>query len=176
MSTVTGSVGRVRNAAQSQRCRSPVSVVTVSSHSPRSMRGVGPADRTGKSSTRYCPGGSAALGTLRLPLNPGDTVAIVVLLACPPGRMLAHRSTRNTCHTTPRVPPPTRASQPDLDLEPGILQVEVTLDAVRNLVADRALVAQHDLAPLCLKQLADQPLVGQRAIRRAPEVASARTE
>jgi hypothetical protein len=52
-----------------------------------------------------------------------------------------------------------------LDLEPGVLQVEVPLDAVHHLVADLALVAkQHDLAALGLQQLADQPLVGQRAI------------
>jgi hypothetical protein len=39
------------------------------------MLGVGPADRTGKSTTRYWPGGSAALGRRR-PLNPRDTVLI----------------------------------------------------------------------------------------------------
>jgi hypothetical protein len=46
-----------------------------SSQSSRSMLGVGPADRTGKSSTRYWPGGSSTLG--RRPLNPRDTVLIV---------------------------------------------------------------------------------------------------
>src|SRR5215218_8600239 len=45
-----------------------------------SMSGVGPADRTGKSSTKYWPGGSSALGFRRrpLPLNPGGTVPIVL--------------------------------------------------------------------------------------------------
>src|SRR5512132_3260773 len=56
----------------------------VNSQSCRSMSGVGPADRTGKSSTRYWPGGSSALGRSR-PLKPRDTVLIVVLLplVCP---------------------------------------------------------------------------------------------
>jgi len=45
-----------------------------------------------------------------------------------------------------------------LDLERGVPQVEVALDAVHNLVADLALAAeQHDLAALGLQQLADQP-------------------
>jgi hypothetical protein len=50
------------------------------------------------------------------------------------------------------------AKQSSLDLEPGVLQVEVALDVVHDLVADLALVAeQHDLAALGLQQLADQP-------------------
>src|SRR5215216_857725 len=78
MSTVIGSLGRLRKAAQSQRCWSPVSLEMVNSHSARSMSGVGPADRTGKSSTRYWPGGSPALGRRRFPLNPRETVPIVL--------------------------------------------------------------------------------------------------
>jgi hypothetical protein len=42
-----------------------------------------------------------------------------------------------------------RAKKSSLDLEPSVLQVEVALDAVHDLVADLALVAeQHDLAAL----------------------------
>src|SRR5437867_3469114 len=77
MSTVGDSVGSARKASQLQLCRSPVSLVTVNSHLSRSTRGVGPADSTGKSSTRYCPGGRLAVEGPRLPLNPGDTLPIV---------------------------------------------------------------------------------------------------
>ena len=72
---MTGSLGRARKPAQSQRRCSSVSLVMVSSQSSSSMLGVGPADRTGKSSTRYWPGGRSALGRRR-PLNPRDTVLI----------------------------------------------------------------------------------------------------
>src|SRR5436190_24384045 len=76
MSTVTCSLGRARKPSQSQRRCSSVSLVMVNSQSARSMPGVGPADRTGKSSTRYWPGGSSAPGRRR-PRNPRDTVLIV---------------------------------------------------------------------------------------------------
>ena len=79
-STVTFSLGRAWKPFQSQRRCSPVSLAMVNSQSSRSMLGVGPADRTGKSSTRYWPGGSSTLGRRR-PLNPRDTVLIVVLLS-----------------------------------------------------------------------------------------------
>src|SRR5258708_11757121 len=43
-------------------------------HGPRDTRGVGPADRTGKSPTTCCPGGTRELDTLsrRRPLNPRE--------------------------------------------------------------------------------------------------------
>src|SRR5215211_34902 len=82
MSTVIGSLGSARKAFQSQRCWSPVSLVMVNSQSSRSMVGVGPADRTGKSSTRYWPGGSSTLGRRR-PLNPRDTVPISLTPSAP---------------------------------------------------------------------------------------------
>src|SRR5215207_11110200 len=52
-----------------------------------------------------------------------------------------------------------------LDLQPGVLQVELALDPVHDVVADRPLVAEPDdgLA-LGLQQLADQALVGQGAV------------
>src|SRR5512132_4096185 len=67
----------LRKPSQSQRRCSSVSLVMTSSQSARSMLGVGPADRTGKSWTRYWPGGSSTLGRRR-PRNPRDTVPIVV--------------------------------------------------------------------------------------------------
>jgi hypothetical protein len=39
------------------------------------MCGVGPADSTGKSRVRYCPGGSS-VPLRRRPANPGDTIPI----------------------------------------------------------------------------------------------------
>src|SRR5262245_34839717 len=40
------------------------------------MRGVGPADKTGKLVVRYCPGGNSASPALRLPENPREIIAI----------------------------------------------------------------------------------------------------
>ena len=52
-----------------------------------------------------------------------------------------------------------------LDLEAGVLEVEVSLDAVHHIVADHALVAElDDGAALGLEQLAHQPLVGKGAV------------
>src|SRR5215210_3377518 len=51
-----------------------------------------------------------------------------------------------------------------LDLEPGVLKVEVSLDPVHHVVADRARVAElDDGVSLGLEQLAHQPLPGARA-------------
>src|SRR3954464_6194672 len=56
---------------------------------------------------------------------------------------------------------PARAS----DLEPLVLEVELALDAVHDVVGDRAVVAQgDDRPPLGLEHLADEPLVGGRAV------------
>src|SRR5215218_1817633 len=54
---------------------------------------------------------------------------------------------------------------PVIDLEPGVLKVEVSLDPVHHVVADRALVAElDDGVSLGLEQLAHQPLPGARAV------------
>src|SRR5215468_8469991 len=80
MSTVTSCCGRARNSAQFQVCRCPLSVVTKNSHWSRSTRGVGPAESTGKSLVRYCPGGRS--GTcLPLPRNPRVTTPMPLTLA-----------------------------------------------------------------------------------------------
>src|SRR5215207_2013795 len=108
MSTVTDSAGKAISSDQLHRWLSPSSVVTVNSQASSGMRGVGPAERTGKSLVRYWPGGSCRLvSRLRLwkPLltvliapsfkdQPGihlRVVAIVVSLALPePKQWLAH--------------------------------------------------------------------------------------
>src|SRR4051795_9844141 len=70
---------------------------------------------------------------------------------------------------------PARAS----DLEPLVLEVELALDAVHDVVGDRAVVAQpDDRAPLRLEHLADEALVGGRAVLVAVvlDLAGARLE
>src|SRR5215218_10478379 len=52
-----------------------------------------------------------------------------------------------------------------LDLEPGVLKVEVALDSVHHVVADRTLVAElDDGVALGVEQLAHQPLLGPRPV------------
>src|SRR5437588_10863055 len=74
MSTVTFSLGRRLNSSQVQRRGSSTSPSMEKVHCARSARGVGPAESTGKPSTRYCPGGSRELaaGSRRLPLKPRE--------------------------------------------------------------------------------------------------------
>src|SRR5215813_2679814 len=86
MSTVGSSAGSAWKAVQSQRWTCPVSVVIRSSHLPVSTRGVGPADSTGKSVTRYCPGGSFSPVAPRRPEKPGDTMPMVGPLHYRPAR------------------------------------------------------------------------------------------
>ena len=48
------------------------------SQDARSMRGVGPAERTGNPSSRYCPGGTALVGSGRR--RPKNLLFIKVLI------------------------------------------------------------------------------------------------
>ena len=59
----------------------------VNSQRSRDMCGVGPADNTGKSVVRYCPGGSLASAALRRPVKPREMIAI-----CTPDQRTQHRS------------------------------------------------------------------------------------
>src|SRR4051794_35762181 len=70
MSTVTSSVGSAVSSVHDQVCSSPDSARTVNAHRSSGTWGVGPADSTGKSSVRYCPGGSRPSSSLRRPWNP----------------------------------------------------------------------------------------------------------
>src|SRR3954453_4822640 len=75
ISTVTVSVGSVRNSAQFQRCGDLMSPVTARSHFSSGVCGVGPAESTGKSVVRYCPGGNRparAGSSCRRPRNPRE--------------------------------------------------------------------------------------------------------
>src|SRR5262245_37098853 len=56
-----------------------IPVTTVNSHWSNGTRGVGPADKTGKSVVTYCPGGSFSSSTLRRPEKPREMIVIVIL-------------------------------------------------------------------------------------------------
>src|SRR5207247_3903688 len=75
MSFVTVSVGRAWNSFQVQRLGSSISPSMENVHWSTSTRGVGPADRTGKSVTTYCLGGTRELDAVagRFPVNPRKT-------------------------------------------------------------------------------------------------------
>src|SRR5260370_34854359 len=74
MSVVTSSAGSLRNSSQVHFLGWAISPSTTNVHSESATRGVGPADRTGKSFTTYCPGGTRELlaVSLRLPRNPRE--------------------------------------------------------------------------------------------------------
>src|SRR6266849_5518270 len=61
MSLVTSSAGSARNSSQVHFLGSSISPSTTNVHSGKPTRGVGPAERTGKSFTTYCPGGTREL-------------------------------------------------------------------------------------------------------------------
>ena len=104
----------------------------------------------------------AAFDALRAPLD----CAAVAREAGAPGGLAAARAPF-------RFPAPEAAS----DVEPGVLEIEVALDAVHDGVVDAALPPQlDDRAPLGVEQLAPQPLVVLRALldlRRRPRRRSA---
>src|SRR5919202_843243 len=72
MSVVISSEGNCLNSSHVQRLGSSSSPTIEKSHSSSGVWGVGPAERTGKPSTRYWPGGSAACSLLRQPPKPRD--------------------------------------------------------------------------------------------------------
>src|SRR5215212_5105554 len=67
MSVVISSEGSARNSSQDHRLGSSTLPPIERYHSSKGVRGVGPAESTGKPSTRYCPGGGgvAPSGGLR---------------------------------------------------------------------------------------------------------------
>src|SRR5215469_12592321 len=75
-STVIFSVGSSRNDFQFHRRKTFLPSSIVNSHFSSGVCGVGPADRTGKSVVRYCPGGSFTSATARLPKKPREMVPI----------------------------------------------------------------------------------------------------
>src|SRR5438552_6973745 len=77
MSTLNCSEGRALSSSQVQVLGSSISPLTVKVHFARSTRGVGPADRTGKSLTVCWPGGTRELlsESRRRPLKPREMKA-----------------------------------------------------------------------------------------------------
>src|SRR5262244_338744 len=75
-SAVMVSAGKSRNDFQSHRRKTSVPSSIVNSHSSSEMCGVGPADKTGKSVVRYCPGGSFTSAARRRPEKPREMILI----------------------------------------------------------------------------------------------------
>src|ERR687891_1821314 len=75
MSVWNDSLGRERNSSHVHDIGASTSPTMAKVHSSSGVYGVGPADKTGKSSTRYCPGGSrdGSASPLRFPRNPRET-------------------------------------------------------------------------------------------------------
>src|SRR3954463_3330719 len=78
MSTVNVSCGSARNSSQVHVGGASTSPSIVNVQSSVSVRGVGPADSTGKSSTTYWPGGTRDVSTSRRgrPRKPRETKAM----------------------------------------------------------------------------------------------------
>src|SRR5580704_3605740 len=77
-STETVSLGRLRNDFQSHRCNTFLPSSITNSHFSSGTCGVGPADNTGKSVVRYCPGGSlTSVGVCR-PEKPREMIPMCI--------------------------------------------------------------------------------------------------
>src|SRR5687768_10374331 len=74
MCLVVSSEGKARNSSHDHVLVLSTSPSIVKSHSSRGVRGVGPAERTGKPSTRYWPGGTrtSPSACLRRPRKPRE--------------------------------------------------------------------------------------------------------
>src|SRR6187551_1559800 len=91
MSAVTCSLGSAWSSSQVQRTGSTPEPSIVNVHSSSGVWGVGPAERTGKSSVRYCPGGIRSEGpSRRRPLNPLETIPTRASARCDPGDRLRY--------------------------------------------------------------------------------------
>src|SRR4051794_41829334 len=87
MSTVNVSWGSARSSSHVQETASSTAPSIVNVHSSSDVRGVGPADRTGKSLTVYWPGGTRDGSTSRRrpPPNPREMGAMGASLSDPEG-------------------------------------------------------------------------------------------
>src|SRR5436305_1163968 len=92
MSTVIVSAGSEVNSVQDQETGWPTAPPIAKLHSSVDVRGVGPADSTGKSLTTYCPGGTRDGSTSgrRRPWNPREIGTIRPGPAEPPAKCPAH--------------------------------------------------------------------------------------
>src|SRR5688500_14410343 len=77
MSTVTVSRGNATNSSHGHDTGSSTAPLIVKLHSSNGVRGVGPADNTGKSRVTYWPGGTRAGSTsTRRPRKPRENAGI----------------------------------------------------------------------------------------------------
>src|ERR671913_1830415 len=72
MSVVCSSEGSCLNSSQVHLLGSSTSPTTEKSHSSRDVCGVGPAERSGKPSSKYWPGGNVVSWRLRRPKKPRE--------------------------------------------------------------------------------------------------------
>src|SRR6266702_6743138 len=102
MSTVGVSCGRASSSCQVHRFASFTFPSIEKSHRSRGVCGVGPAERTGKPRSRYCPGGILVLRSLfwRRPRNPREMNPSFI--SSPPDLLshhIPHCTTRLFCVT-----------------------------------------------------------------------------
>src|SRR5918995_4297049 len=79
MSTVTATRGNAWKSFQVHRTARPHAPRIVKSHASSETRGVGPAERTGKSRVSYCPGGNRAVLSAERgrPRNPRENMDVI---------------------------------------------------------------------------------------------------
>src|ERR1700680_3468390 len=79
ISFVIVSRGNATNSSHVQRAVCPLALCSIKLQAVREMRGVGPAERTGKSRVSYWPGGSrlAVSADCRRPRKPRETGGMV---------------------------------------------------------------------------------------------------
>src|SRR5262245_45286574 len=148
--------------ADGKRKVSPASARTATT--TRTTRGRMAIAGTAKAGAR----GLGAVSSCAVDIGGAPIVAQAMLPAVKPCHALSDG--RCTSATPIRRPPP-GLLRPRSDLQPGVLEVEVALDAVHDLVVDAPAVAQaDDLRALGLEHLAAQALVVLRALLQAPVV------
>src|SRR5215204_3892236 len=104
MSLVISSEGSCLNSSQVHLLDSSISPTMEKSHSSRGVRGVGPAERTGKPSSRYCPGGSAVSCLLRRPKKPLEkNPSVITLPPRSPSCTLALTKSSRSVASRPRL-------------------------------------------------------------------------
>src|SRR6266516_4968459 len=164
MSTVNVSLGRARSSSQVQLTGSaPPWIEKV--HSSSGVCGVGPAERTGKSSVRYWPGGTRSGGpSRRLPLKPRETITATTLSAC---GQPCHRR-RHAFELADGLEAAVGSDRPAEDaLGVGVDRVEEAPVARDPLVADSGLAhpgrASHRLEQLDRAALTDR-VAGDRPV------------
>src|ERR671912_2092193 len=103
MSVVCSSEGSWLNSSQVHLLGSSTSPTIEKSHSSSGVWGVGPAERTGKPFSRYCPGGSAVSWLLRRPLKPLEkNPSVITFPPRSPTCTLALTKSRRSVESRPR--------------------------------------------------------------------------